>query len=117
MGKSRCAHMLLVLLLHAAQGQTCGPGHLELDFVNALLINNNLGNGGKSVNNRRWKGKGYIRYGNVRYLGERMVDLIIVSRESDSAMTSKCDGALPSPTPLPKPRPSRGTAQLTAALV
>ena len=108
--------MLLVLLLHAAQGQTCGPGHLELDFVNARLINNNLGDGGKSVNNRRWKGKGYIRYENVGYLGGRMVDLIIVSRESDGIMKEKCNGALPPPVPSLGLGPHAARHNYTAAL-
>ena len=109
---------MLVLLLHAAQGQTCGPGHLELDFINARLIINNLGGSAKVDNRKRkgFEGSEYIRYGNVGSLGGRQVDLIIKSRDTDSVMDFKCGGcALPPPTP-PSLGPHAARHNYTAAL-
>ena len=104
--------MMFALLLHVAQGQTCGPGHLELDWSQARLVNNNLGGHGKVQN-----GPSLIRFGNIGYLGGRQVDLIIRSRETDSVMRDKCDyGALP-PPPTPSLGPHAARHKLTAALV
>ena len=72
-----------------------------------------MGSPGKDL---QWDGKGYIRYRNVGYLRGRMVDLIIVSRESDGIMKEKCNGALPPPVPSLGLGPHAARHNYTAAL-
>ena len=79
--------------LAAFQGD-CGPSHLELDWVNARLMYNNLGGHGKVSADPP-----VIRYQNVGTLGGRQVDVVFSSREC----------ARPAP-PFPQRRNARDTA-------